>query len=256
MLSLLSPAKSLDFESSLPLHTGTDLLFEAEALFINKQLRKKSSSDLMELMHISEALANLNLERNRSFDLEDEALERRAAIFAFDGDVYKGLDANSLSEQDLKHAQNRLLILSGLYGLLRPFDLILPYRLEMGTKITIGDSKNLYGYWKEKLTQTVNSIVEEQGHEFIVNLASKEYAKALDFNALNAKIVDIDFKEFRNGKLKVISFNAKRARGGMARQIVKNRIESVEALKDCVVDGYKFDEKGSMENKLLFIKNE
>lgn len=256
MLSLLSPAKSLDFESSTPVHAGTDLLFEKEALFINKQLRKKNSSDLMELMHISEALANLNLERNRSFDLQDEALERRAAIFAFDGDVYKGLDAYSLSENDLKYAQNSLLILSGLYGMLRPFDLILPYRLEMGTKMNIGDSKNLYSYWKEKLTKTVNSMVEEQGHEFIVNLASKEYSKVLDFKALNANVVDIDFKEVRSGKLKVISFNAKRARGGMARQIVKNKIESIGVLKDCVVDGYKFDEKGSMENKLLFIKNE
>lgn len=256
MLSLLSPAKSLDFESTTPVHIGTDLLYETEALFINKQLRKKSSSDLMELMHISEALAKLNLDRNRSFDLEDEALEKRAAIFAFDGDVYKGLDAYSLSEDDLEYAQNRLLILSGLYGLLRPFDLILPYRLEMGTKMVLGDSKNLYGFWKEKLTKSVNSMVEKQGHEFIVNLASKEYSKALDFKGLNAKVVDIDFKEVRNGKLKVISFNAKRARGGMARQIVKNKIESIEDLKSCVVDGYKFDEKGSMENKLLFIKNE
>ncbi len=256
MLSLLSPAKSLDFESSTPMHIGTDLLFKKEALYINKQLRKKSSSDLMELMHISEALASLNLERNRSFDLEDEALERRAAIFAFDGDVYKGLDAYSLSKHDLNYAQKKLLILSGLYGLLRPFDLILPYRLEMGTKINIGNSKNLYGYWKEKLTQTVNSIIKEQGHEFIVNLASKEYAKVLDFKALNAEVVDIDFKEWRNGKLKVISFNAKRARGGMARQIVENKIENIGDLKSCLIDGYKFDEKGSTENKLLFIKNE
>ena len=256
MLSLLSPAKSLDFESSTPAHTGSDLLFNKEALCINKELRKRSRSDLMELMHISEALADLNLERNRSFDLEDEALERRAAIFAFDGDVYKGLDAYSLSEQDLNYAQGSLLILSGLYGLLRPFDSILPYRLEMGTKINIANAKNLYGFWKEKLTQTVNSIVEAQGHEFILNLASKEYAKALDFKALNAQVVDIDFKELRNGKLKVISFNAKRARGGMARQLVQNRIESIDDLKGCVVDGYRFDEKGSMENKLLFIKNE
>lgn len=256
MLSLLSPAKSLNFESATPDHISSDLIFESEATNINKVLRKNSTSDLMELMHISEALATVNLDRNKNFDLKDDALEKRAAIFAFNGDVYRGLDAYSLTDRDLEYAQRNLLILSGLYGLLRPLDLILPYRLEMGTKLQIGDSKNLYSFWKEKLTETVNAITAEQGNNLILNLASKEYSKALDFKALKAKVVDVDFKELRNGKLKVISFNAKKARGGMFRQIVKNRIESLNDLKDCVVDGYRFDENGSTENRLLFSKIE
>jgi hypothetical protein len=254
MLSLLSPAKSLNFDAQTPAILGTELMFESEATTINKSLQKLDVSDLMDLMHISETLADLNVRRNNGFDLHDDAIERRAAIFAFNGDVYKGFDSFSLSEDKLKYAQSKLLILSGLYGLLRPLDLILPYRLEMGTKIKIGSANNLYDFWTDKATEKINEIIGHHGHSVVLNLASKEYAKAVNFKELSAKVVDIDFKELRNGKLKVISFNAKKARGVMARLIIDRGLEVVDDLKSCIVDGYKFTKEGSSDDKLLFIK--
>ena len=254
MLSLLSPAKSLNFDSQTPTILGTELMFESEATVINKRLKKLDVSDLMDLMRISESLADLNVRRNKGFDLYDDAIEKRSAIFAFNGDVYKGFDSFSLSLDKLNYAQNKLLILSGLYGLLRPLDLILPYRLEMGTKIDIGVANNLYDFWTDKTTEKINEIIGDHGHSVVLNLASKEYAKAVNFDGLNAKVVDVEFKELRNGKLKVISFNAKKARGAMARMIVDNGIEGTDDLKDCLVDGYKFSKEGSSDSKLLFIK--
>jgi len=254
MLSLLSPAKSLNFESPVPSVLGSELMFESEATIINKTLKTLDVSDLMDLMRISETLADLNVRRNKGFDLFDDSIEKRSAIFAFNGDVYKGFDSLSLSADKLKYAQNKLLILSGLYGLLRPLDLILPYRLEMGTKINIGASKNLYAFWKDKTTAKINQIIGNHGHSVVLNLASKEYAKAVDFDGLNTRVVDVEFKELRNGKLKVISFSAKRARGVMARMIVDKGIEVVEDLKNCIVDGYEFSQEGSSSSKLLFIK--
>jgi cytoplasmic iron level regulating protein YaaA (DUF328/UPF0246 family) len=256
MLSLLSPAKSLDFSTKIPNVLGTDLIFESEVSEINKRLKVYGVSELMELMSISESLAVLNVERNQVFDLENDALERRAAIFAFDGDVYKGFDAYNMSVEQIKVAQNRLVILSGLYGALRPLDLILPYRLEMGTKMDVGTSKNLYAYWTEKVTSQINKIIESHAHKYVLNLASKEYAKVVNFKDLKTEVIDVDFKELRSGKLKVISFNAKRARGVMARQVVEKDIQSLTDLKRCDVEGYKFSEEGSTKNKLLFVKNE
>ena len=254
MLSLLSPAKSLNFESPAPSILGSELMFESEAILINNKLKTLDVSDLMDLMRISETLADLNVRRNKGFDLFDDSIEKRSAVFAFNGDVYKGFDSFSLSEDKLKYAQNKLLILSGLYGLLRPLDLILPYRLEMGTKINIGTSKNLYAFWKDKTTAKINQLIVNHGHSVVLNLASKEYAKAVDFDGLNTRVVDVEFKELRNGKLKVISFSAKKARGVMARMIVDIGIEVVEDLKNCIVDGYEFSQEGSSSSKLLFIK--
>lgn len=254
MLSLLSPAKSLNFESPAPSILGSELMFESEAILINNKLKTLDVSDLMDLMRISETLADLNVRRNKGFDLFDDSIEKRSAVFAFNGDVYKGFDSFSLSEDKLKYAQNKLLILSGLYGLLRPLDLILPYRLEMGTKINIGTSKNLYAFWKDKTTAKINQLIVNHGHSVVLNLASKEYAKAVDFDGLNTRVVDVEFKELRNGKLKVISFSAKKARGVMARMIVDKGIEVVEDLKNFIVDGYEFSQEGSSSSKLLFIK--
>lgn len=255
MLTLLSPAKSLDFESKLPFSImGTDLLFKSKAEQINKKLRKLKSPDLMDLMHISEKLADLNLERNRTFDLDDETLEFRPAIYAFDGDVYKGLGAYEWTQQEIADAQDRILILSGLYGLLRPLDLMLPYRLEMGTKLKIGRADNLYAFWKATLTDQINQQLTESKTDVLLNLASKEYAKAVDFKQIEGQVVDIDFKELRNGNLKVISFNAKKARGAMARLIVQEGIADVDSLKNLKPEGYVFSSALSDENKLLFVK--
>ena len=255
MLTLLSPAKSLDFESKLPFSIiGSELLFKSKAEQINKKLRKLSSPDLMDLMHISEKLADLNLERNRSFDLDDETLELRPAIYAFDGDVYKGLGAYEWTQQDVNEAQNRILILSGLYGLLRPLDLMLPYRLEMGTKLKVGRAENLYSFWKDTLTDQINQQLAVNKMDVLLNLASKEYSKAVDFKQIKGHVVDVDFKELRNGNLKVISFNAKKARGSMARLIVQKGISDVDGLKNLKPEGYAFSSALSNENKLLFVK--
>ena len=227
MKMVISPSKSLQFDSQLPSINFTTPNFSEEAKLINGLLKKKTSKALSELMHISDKLAQLNWERNQLFN-SHESNNRRPAIFTFNGDVFHGLDANTLSSEKIDRMQNQLRILSGLYGLLRPLDLIQPYRLEMGTNFSLGTHKNLYDFWKDKTTQQLNLEMEEG--ELFVNLASNEYFNVIDIKKLVAKIVTPQFKDFKNGKLKIISFFAKKARGMMVRHLVDVNAKSIEDI--------------------------
>jgi len=243
MKLLISPAKSLEFEKELPLEKTTIPIFGEDALYINSILKKQSVAKLSKLMDLSTALANLNWDRNQHFD--SSSAPSRAAIFAFNGDVYAGLDAYSLTEEQVESMQDKLRILSGLYGLLKPLDEIRPYRLEMGTSLKLGKHNNLYSYWKTKLTAQLNAELEEG--ELVVNLASKEYFSAIDANAVQADIVTPHFKDFKNGKLKIISFFAKKARGMMVRHLIEQGATSLADLKSFTADGYAYSASESSD---------
>lgn len=252
MKLVLSPAKSLDFESKLPAHRSTEALFLSESERINKLLKKQSVKKLGQLMNISIDLSELNYQRNQNWQLPFPENEARQAIYAFNGDVYRGLDAYTISEDKLKNTQNTVRILSGLYGLLKPFDLIMPYRLEMGTKFPVGKSKNLYDFWKVKITNALNSEMEE--NEILLNLASNEYFKAIDTKSLKGNLIHVDFKEFKNGQYKTIGFFAKYARGLMARFVINNSINDLDGLKTFDLENYAFDTNLSDGNNLVFTR--
>lgn len=238
---IVSPAKSLNFESELPTAQFTEARFLPEAERINKLLKKKSTKALRKLMGISENLSQLNWQRNQDFQLPFSPENARPAVYAFDGDVYTGLDAYSLSADKIPALQSQLRILSGLYGLLNPLDLIQPYRLEMGTKMPVGVKKNLPAFWKDKVTQTLNEEMKEG--EVLLNLASNEYFAAIDTKALNAKIITPQFKDFKNGQLKMISFFAKKARGMMARYVIDTAANDLADIKGFTTDGYQYSEE-------------
>lgn len=256
MLAVVSPAKNLDYESSLPELNVTQprLLDNAEELV--EVCRQLSPQQLGSLMKISDKLAGLNAARfqewQRPFD-EDNA---RPAIFAFNGDVYTGLDAASLNSEAIDTAQKQLRILSGLYGVLRPLDLMQPYRLEMGTKLDNPKGKNLYEYWGDTITQMLNDDLAELGSSTLVNLASNEYFSAVKPKALNADIITPVFKDEKNGQYKVISFYAKKARGLMARFILNQKPKSVSDLKEFDANGYSFNEAMSSDKQLVFCRAE
>jgi len=205
-------------------------------------------------MHISDKLASLNHGRYQEFSSRYTDNNSKAAIYAFKGDVYIGLDAETLSKADLTFAEKHLRILSGLYGCLRPMDKMQPYRLEMGTALKNPRGKNLYDFWREPLTKDINKTLKKNGNDLIVNLASKEYFSALDKKGLKGELIDIGFKEYRDGKLKFISFNAKKARGMMARYIIQERITTKEGLKGFNADGYGYDEELSSDKEFLFVR--
>lgn len=253
MKLILSPAKSLDFESELPVnrYTTPDFLDTTEK--INKKLSRLSKNELAELMNISPKLAELNYERYKEFEPEHTPENSRPAIFAFDGDVYTGLDAYSIPVQKIDRLQDTVRILSGMYGILKPLDLMQPYRLEMGTSIGINRKSNLYEVWQQKVTNALNKEMEKD--EFFVNLASNEYFKAIDTKKLKAPVITPVFKDLKNGKLKIISFFAKKARGSMARFIIDKDINSIEGIKGFNYDGYRFSESESKkENELIFTR--
>lgn len=241
MKMIVSPAKSLNFEAELPTAQFTEARFLPEAERINKLLKKKSTKALGKLMGISENLSQLNWQRNQDFQLPFSPENARPAVYAFDGDVYTGLDAYSLSEDKIPALQSQLRILSGLYGLLNPLDLIQPYRLEMGTKMPVGVKKNLPAFWKEKVTQALNEEMQEG--EVLLNLASNEYFAAIDTKILNAEIITPQFKDFKNGQLKMISFFAKKARGMMARYVIDTAANDLTNIKGFTTDGYQYSEK-------------
>lgn len=238
---IVSPAKSLNFESELPTAQFTEARFLPEAERINKLLKKKSTKALGKLMGISENLSQLNWQRNQDFQLPFSPENARPAVYAFDGDVYTGLDAYSLSANKIPALQSQLRILSGLYGLLNPLDLIQPYRLEMGTKMPVGVKKNLPAFWKDKVTQTLNEEMNEG--EVLLNLASNEYFAVIDTKALNAEIITPQFKDFKNGQLKMISFFAKKARGMMARYVIDTAANDLSDIKGFTTDGYHYSEE-------------
>lgn len=252
MKLVLSPAKSLDFETELPINKNTEPQFLKQSERLNTILKKKSAKSLSKLMSISDALGQLNYERNQSWELPFTTDNSRPAIYAFNGDVYRGLDAYTIPKDKIETLQNTVRILSGLYGLLKPTDLIQAYRLEMGTKLPVGTKKNLYEFWKKDITKALNEELEDD--ELFLNLASNEYFKAIDKKALKVPVTTANFKDFKNGNYKVISFYAKEARGLMARYVVDSNAKTVDDLKGFNYEGYNFSQPMSSENDLVFIR--
>jgi cytoplasmic iron level regulating protein YaaA (DUF328/UPF0246 family) len=251
MIAIVSPAKSLDFETTYSVGTTKPRLLECTTELINV-LRKKSPEEVKELMGISENLAELNVSRYHSFDLKHGKSKSKPSVLAFQGDVYQGLKAETFDEEKLAYAQKHFRILSGLYGLLRPLDLIQPYRLEMGTKLAFDDYNTLYQYWGDKIMKLLQKDLKVQGDNIIVNLASVEYFKSVDKKNISARIIDVEFKDFKNDQYKIISFYAKKARGLMSRFIIQNEIANPEDLKAFDYDGYFYDDKASSENLIAF----
>ena len=238
MKILISPAKSLDFENIVETSISSEPIFADQAFKINNTIKNLTAPDLSSLMSISPKLSELNWSRNQDFQKIDS--KEKEAIFAFNGDVYDGIDANSINKSNYEKLQNSLRILSGLYGILKPFDKIKAYRLEMGTKISINGSKNLYDFWKENVT---NSLIDEiNENEIIVNLASNEYFSVIDKSLIPNTIVTPQFKDFKNGKLKIISFYAKKARGLMTRFLIDNDIKSLSDIESFNSSGYMFSQ--------------
>ena len=253
MKLLISPAKTLDYKSKLPTSRGTQPAFLETTATINRKLSRMSKKEISELMDISDKLADLNHTRYHEFEEEHNKQNSRPAVYAFAGDVYTGLDAYSIPSEKLDFMQDTLRILSGYYGILRPLDLIQPYRLEMGTSLSVGRKKNLYEVWQEKVTKYLNDELAEGDH--LVNLASMEYFKAVDAEKLKAPVISPVFKDFKNGKLKIISFFAKKARGSMVRFIIDNEAKSPEDLKNFDYDGYRFSaEETTDENEPVFTR--
>ncbi|MCO4754814.1 MAG: peroxide stress protein YaaA [Bacteriovoracaceae bacterium] len=252
MLVVVSPAKKLDFQTPSDLAEYETPLFIDEAKLLIKDLKKKSSQDLQKLMGISENLAELNVKRFNTFKPPFTPTNAKQAGLAFQGDTYQGLEFHDFNKSQRNFAQKHLRILSGLYGILRPLDLMQAYRLEMGTKFGAAGASDLYGFWKEKITEKLNEDLK--GQKALVNCASNEYFKAVDTKALKAQVVTPIFKEEKNGKLKIISFNAKRARGMMAKFIIENKLKDPNDLKKFNMDNYKFDPELSDETNFTFTR--
>ena len=252
MKVLLSPAKSLDFKSQLPTDKNTSLCFEKEAEYLNSILKRKSPKDLSNLMGISSKIADLNYERNHDWSLPFTVKNARQAVYAFSGDVYRGLDAYSIDTSNIDFMQNSVRIISGLYGLVKPLDLIQPYRLEMGTKLTFDNNKNLYEYWREKITNQLNSELSDK--EPVLNLASNEYFKAIDSKVVKTNVYSANFKQFKNGIYKTIAIFSKKARGMMTRFVIDNNISDISDLKSFNFDGYIYNEDLSSEKELIFTR--
>ncbi|WP_372767041.1 peroxide stress protein YaaA [Lutibacter sp.] len=252
MKIVISPAKSLDYETPISTKQFTQGIFLEESAKINTVLKKKSPKQLSELMSISPNLGELNWQRSQEWELPFTLKNSRQAIFAFKGDVYLGLDAYSLPLDKLDQLQNKLRILSGQYGLLKPLDLMQPYRLEMGTKLKIDKKENLYQFWGDTITEKLNMELAE--NELFVNLASQEYFKVVKPALLKVPIITPVFKDFKDGKLKIIAFFAKKARGLMVRFIIDHHIETIEGLKNFNYDRYAFDANLSSENELVFTR--
>jgi len=254
MLIVISPSKTLDFESPLTIPSGTDPEMIVQSKKLATLLRKMKPRELAGLMDISPKLAELNALRYSEWLYPYPAGKARPAMAAFKGDVYEGLKAWELSSQQIDFANQHLRILSGLYGLLKPTDLMLAYRLEMGTSLQGKDFKNLYQFWGDKITRSVKKAVKDSGGNILINLASEEYAKAVDFKATKARVVTPVFKEFRNGSYKFISYNGKRARGLMTRFIIDKEIIDPEQLKLFNYEGYEYMEPLSKGDQWAFVR--
>ena len=254
MYAVISPAKKLNCSG-----WNRDLEFTKPSLLdhttgLVEEMKNKSTDEIGQLMKISEKLSTLNFERYQSFSADPECEDAKPAALMFDGDTYTGLQAQDFGLSDWEFAQAHLGILSGLYGLLRPLDLIQPHRLEMGTRLTTGRGSNLYAYWGDEIASLLQQRNEGDADNTLVNLASNEYFKSASRPTLGMDVVTPTFKEMRDGKLKLISFSAKRARGSMARFMIKNQIENPEDLKEFDVDGYRFDPNQSTDNEWLFYR--
>ncbi|ATU45277.1 hypothetical protein CS557_07255 [Acinetobacter junii] len=256
MLALISPAKTLDYETALPTDTYTQPRLLEQSQQLIDVCRKLSATEIASLMTVSEKIANLNVERFRDWNAEFDFSNARQALFAFKGDVYTGLDAYHLKDHDIDFAQQHLRMLSGLYGLLRPLDLMMPYRLEMGTKLKNSRGNNLYEFWGSIITDQINQDLTEIDAKLLVNLASDEYYKSVNEKKIRAEIIKPVFLDQKNGKYKVISFYAKKARGLMARYLIENKLSQVEQLKAFDSEGYYFDAESSSDKELVFKRDE
>lgn len=254
MITLLSPSKTLNFNQQDILHSHTECDFIESAEVLASEAKKLTENDLKELMGISDNLAKLNRERFNKWSLPFSLSNAKQAILAFDGGVYSGLKAKNFKKEDFDFAQNHLRILSGLYGMLKPLDLIQPYRLEMGISFKNNRGKNLYEFWKEDLTENLNNSLKKHDNPTIVNCASVEYFSAIDLAKCNGRILSLVFKEYRNDELKFISFNAKKARGLMTQYIIKNKINNNNDIKDFNCEDYNFDPKLSDESTFVFTR--
>ena len=257
MLLLLSPAKSLDYERALPAglppYTLPPFIEQSQQLI--EVLRQRSPQEIAQLMSISDKLAQLNTARYAAWSPQFTDRNARAALFAFNGDVYEGLDAYSFNSSDIAWAQEHLLMLSGLYGALRPLDLMQPYRLEMGTRLATSQGSNLYQFWGTRIAQFINERLERAAHPVVVNLASQEYFKSVDLPHLKARVVECVFEDYKGGAYKIISFHAKHARGLMARHVVQNRLTQPEQLMTFDANGYAYAPEASNPKRLVFRRN-
>ncbi|MFD0966498.1 peroxide stress protein YaaA [Seminibacterium arietis] len=257
MLVIISPAKTLNCNTALPKDLADKLAYSQPSLTnYSEQLiricRQFSPNELASLMSISDKLAGLNVARFAEWQKEHDEQNSRAAIYAFNGDVYTGLSAETLNIDEIGFAQQNLRILSGLYGLLRPLDLIQPYRLEMGTKLANAKGNDLYAFWGDKIAQLIQKTLDNQNERTLINLASDEYYKAVQGDKLRVNVIKPIFLDFRNGKYKIISFYAKKARGLMCRYIIQNRLMEAEQLKEFDLGGYWFDTESSTANEFVF----
>ena len=252
MKIVISPAKSLNFEKAVPTDSFSEPQFLKQATTIQNTLKKKKPKQLSALMDISDKLAELNWQRNQEWQTPFSLENARQAVYTFDGDVYTGLDVYSMPLDKVTVLQNKLRILSGLYGLLKPLDLMQAYRLEMGTSIPIGKNKNLYEFWKKTITKQLNEELEKG--ELFINLASNEYFSSVDTKTLKVPVITPEFKDYKDGKLKMISFFAKKARGMMVRYILDTNAETIEDLKGFNYEGYGFDANLSKGNTLVFTR--
>ena len=252
MLFLLSPAKSLDYDTPGGDLPYTQPLFARQSAQLMAVLKKKSPAQVAQLMDLSDSLAGLNVARYQAWSPRFTAKNSKQAVLAFNGDVYDGLAAKTLEPTDLDWAQEHICILSGLYGVLRPLDWMQPYRLEMGTSLAVGATKNLYQFWGAQIADYLNQRLAAQKTPVVVNLASQEYSKAVDRGGLKARVIDCVFEEWRGGGYKIISFSAKKARGLMARYAIARRIDTPRKLEGFSLDGYAFDPGASQPDRMVF----
>lgn len=254
MLFIISPAKTLDYESPISIAGHSNSPFLKESAQLIRVLKKYKAEDIAQLMNVSSKIAYLNYDRFAQWKTPFTLEESRQALFAFKGEVYNGLDAYTLNQNEVDYAQKHMRILSGLYGILRPLDLILPYRLEMGTKLQTAKHKNLYEFWGDKIAKNLQKAMEESGTNVLVNLASNEYFKSIDLKKIKSPIYTPVFKEAKEDSYKVIAIFAKKARGLMSRYIIQNKIEDPEELKHFDLDGYYYNDDLSTETELTFTR--
>ncbi|WP_268799715.1 peroxide stress protein YaaA [Pseudomonas huanghezhanensis] len=256
MLMVISPAKTLDFETPPTTERFTQPQYLDHSQELIAQLRELTPSQIGELMHLSDKLSGLNAARFGSWTPAFTPDNAKQALLAFKGDVYTGLQAETLSEADLDYAQHHLRMLSGLYGLLRPLDLMQPYRLEMGTKLANARGKDLYAFWGTRISEWLNEALAEQGDDVLLNLASNEYFSAVKRSVLNARVINTEFRDLKNGQYKIISFYAKKARGMMSRFVITERIKHPDALKQFGVHGYRYNQDQSTPTNFVFLRDD
>jgi len=252
MLIAISPAKKLDFTTACPTTDFTQPIHLDKAAELINVMAQKDSFEIADLMKLSMKLADLNMQRFQDWHTPFTKENAKQALFAFHGDVYQGLDAATLNAADITYIQDHLCILSGLYGLLRPLDLMQAYRLEMGTKLMTEKGNNLYQFWGDLITNSINDCLAKQGDDILINLASNEYFSSVKTGNINGQIITPVFKELRQGKYRIISFNAKKARGYMSRYIIENRIENPEEMKAFDIADYRFNAELSSDDEYTF----